>query len=280
VDERGNVLDARALLYDQAFVLLALAECQKILGQQPSIIEAADSLRSILYARLKRSGAGFRSALPDVVPLLSNPHMHLLEAALSWTSASENPAWQRMADEIVALALDYLIDRSSGLLREQFSEDWAPLESVSGRIVEPGHFFEWAWLLLRCTKCLDPRLHGAAATLIRIGETYGVREGVVVNALLDDLSVFDREARLWPQTERLKAAARISTMNELSGSWSNTAQAGETLLRYLRTDVSGLWHDRLDETGQFLIEPSPASSFYHIVCAALEVDSALAPPLP
>jgi mannose-6-phosphate isomerase len=50
--------------------------------------------------------------------------MHLLEAALSWTAISDEPAWAALADEIVALALDRLIDRRTGALLETFDENW------------------------------------------------------------------------------------------------------------------------------------------------------------
>jgi mannose-6-phosphate isomerase len=271
----GSVLDERAFLYDQAFVLLALAESEKLLQSGAELLQAASELRSALYRYLKRSGAGFSSALPEALPLLSNPHMHLLEAALDWTSVDPDAAWQALADEIVALALARFIDPASGALRESFDEHWAPLPGTAGRIVEPGHQFEWAWLLL----CWGSRRAGeadaVAATLVQIGETHGVRDGVAVNALLDDFSVHDAEARLWPQTERLKAAARMAVTTRDARYWSMATQAAQGLRRYLATDTPGLWFDRLKPDGQFVRQSAPASSFYHIVCAIGELGAAL-----
>jgi mannose/cellobiose epimerase-like protein (N-acyl-D-glucosamine 2-epimerase family) len=43
--------------------------------------------------------------------------------------------------------------------------------------------------------------------------------------------------------------------------------AAEGLSHYLHTSVPGLWHDKMRPDGTFVIEPSPASSLYHIVCA-------------
>jgi mannose/cellobiose epimerase-like protein (N-acyl-D-glucosamine 2-epimerase family) len=54
-----------------------------------------------------------------------------------------------MADEIAELALSKFIDPKSGGLREYYDGDWNAAPGVDGRIVEPGHQFEWAWLLLR-----------------------------------------------------------------------------------------------------------------------------------
>jgi mannose-6-phosphate isomerase len=43
--------------------------------------------------------------------------------------------------------------------------------------------------------------------------------------------------------------------------------AAKTLWRYLEMSVPGLWRDRMLPDGSFVEEPSPASSFYHIICA-------------
>jgi mannose/cellobiose epimerase-like protein (N-acyl-D-glucosamine 2-epimerase family) len=271
----GAVLDDRAYLYDQAFVLLALAESEKLLGPRPELIEAARALREALYRRLKRPGPGFSSGVPDALPLLSNPHMHLLEAALSWSSAGDDLAWHALADEIVALALSRFIDAGSGALREHFDEHWAPSAGIAGRLVEPGHQFEWAWLLLCWRGAGAADAYRCAERLVQIGEAHGIRDGVAINALLDDFSVHDGEARLWPQTERLKAAARMAVIRREPRYWSMAAQAAQGLRRYLDTEVQGLWYDRLTVDGKFVQQPAPASSFYHIVCAIAELTTAL-----
>jgi mannose-6-phosphate isomerase len=271
----GSPLDERAFLYDQAFALLALAESQSVLGAQPELLHTSRVLLEALAARLKRSGPGFSSGVPDALPLLSNPHMHLLEAALSWIAAGGEPAWQGLADEIVELALSRFIDAGSGALREHFDQDWSPSAGIAGRIVEPGHQFEWAWLLLRWCAAGEQAAHRAAARLVEIGEAHGIRDGVAINALLDDFSIHDAEARLWPQTERLKAAARMAALTHEPRYWAMAAQAAAALRRYLATEVRGLWYDRLTLDGQFVQQPAPASSFYHIVCAIGELNAVL-----
>ncbi|HEX2789736.1 MAG TPA: AGE family epimerase/isomerase [Steroidobacteraceae bacterium] len=271
----GAALDDRAVLYDQAFVLLALAESQSVLGPQPELLQTARVLRAAIYQQLKRSGPGFSSGVPDALPLLANPHMHLLEAALSWIAVGDDPAWSALADEIVALALSRFIDPGSGAVREQFDADWAPLAGIAGRVVEPGHQFEWGWLLLRWGAAGDGAANQAAARLVQLGEAHGIRDGVAINELLDDFSVRDGEARLWPQTERLKAAVRMAAVTHDPRYWSMAVRAAQGLRRYFDTALRGLWYDRLTLDGQFVQQPAPASSFYHIVCAIAELKSVL-----
>ena len=255
-------------------MLLALAESQRVMGAQPELVSEAIQLRDALYSHLKRPGQGFSSQAADAVPLLANPHMHLLEAALAWMQISEDCIWRSLADELVDLALTRLIDPQTGAIRERFAADWSQLGPSAGPVVEPGHLFEWAWLLLRWSNSSPPAASRAAERLIEIGETYGVHAGVVITALHEDLTVSDGSARLWPQTERLKAAVSLAKRSPDSPSWSAAASAAAALSRFLTTRTPGLWHDWRAADGHFPPARAPASSFYHIVCAIAELSTA------
>ncbi|RZA10490.1 MAG: hypothetical protein EOP02_34300, partial [Proteobacteria bacterium] len=50
---------------------------------------------------------------------------------------------------------------------------------------------------------------------------------------------------------------------------------GRGLQLYLRTPKAGLWYDKQVTTGTMVQEPAPASSFYHIVCAIVELGRSL-----
>src|SRR5688572_6658893 len=279
----GSVLDDRALLYDQAFGLLALniaatvAAAPELRGERE---RQSLELHDLVIKHLKRQEAGFENGVPASLPLQSNPHMHLFEAALAGCEVcSESSLWKPLADDIVELALSRFIDPASGALREFFDAGWNPAAGIEGRIVEPGHQFEWAWLLLRwCgarTGSLCSRARAAALRLIDIGEQHGVRDGLAVNSLLDDFSPHDAGARLWPQTERLKAGALTARLTGEQKYFTMAANAADGLKRYLDCPLPGLWRDRIDANGQVVDEPAPASSFYHLVAAIAEI-SALA----
>ena len=270
----GSPLDNSALLYDQAFALLGLAAARSLSGVNPALDGEAQALLEALYSQLKRIGPGFYSGLPERFPLLSNPHVHLFEAALAWCELSAEPAWQTLADEMGTLALTRFIDPVSGALHETFDEAWSPVAGLDGRRIEPGHQFEWAWLLLRW-RPKDENAWRAALRLIELGEQAGVRHGVAVDALLDDLSMHDPASRLWPQTERLKASALAASLTGESRYWMSAAAAAHGVLRYFDTPTAGLWYDRLNAEGVFHTGPAPASSFYHIVAAIVALTQAL-----
>jgi mannose-6-phosphate isomerase len=254
-------------LYDQAFALFGLAAAHP--WWDGGLERAALAVRLAIRRRLSHPAGGFRSAWPPRL-LESNPHMHMLEACLAWAALSPDPAWPAMAQEIIDLARERFIDPDSGALREFFTDDWRPADGVAGRVVEPGHQYEWAWLLLRWAhQAGDARLKQMALRLIEVAESHGVdpRRGVAVDELLDDLTVHRPTARLWPQTERIKAGSLAANLTGQDSYWNMAAGAAEALEGYLRTPVDGLWRDVLLPTGDFADEPAPASSLYHIVVA-------------
>jgi len=274
----GSPLDDRVDLYDQAFGLFGLAMAAQALPGRSDLPDLALALRQTLYARLKHPVAGFEESVPRTLPLYSNPHMHLFEASLAWVEAGGDAGWRAMADEIAELALTKFIDPRSGGLREYYDGDWNPAPGVDGRIIEPGHQFEWAWLLLRWSK-LAGREDAVAPALrmASIGDGPGVdpKRGAAVFALLDDMSVHDDVARLWAQTERIKAGVLAAEITGDDRWWTTAAQGAEGLIQYFDVPVKGLWRDKLLADGTFVEEPAPASSFYHIVCAITELDRAV-----
>lgn len=144
-----------------------------------------------------------------------------------------------------------------------------------GCIVEPGHQFEWAWLLLRWNAATqDARAASMALALVDTAERRGVdaRRGVAVNSLLTDGNIRDGRARLWPQAERLKAACLAWEATRLPTYCDIAREAAVALERYLQTTTRGLWRDTMTVDGGWIDEPAPASSLYHVVSAIAELD--------
>jgi mannose-1-phosphate guanylyltransferase/mannose-6-phosphate isomerase len=253
----GAPLDETAAVYDQAFALLGMASLHAMDPSRRDLVAEASRMRDGLGA-MRHPRAGFRETGDQ--PFQANAHMHMFEAALEWAEAGEI-SWDAMADEIAELALGAFID-GRGVLREFFDADWRPRAGDDGRLVEPGHQFEWAWLLDRWGRRRGrPDGQAAARALYEAGRR-GVdpRRGCAMNALWDDFTVRDDGARLWPQTEHLKAALVL-------GDEAEALQAANCLKLYLETPALGVWRDKFRRDGSFVDEPAPATSFYHIICA-------------
>jgi mannose/cellobiose epimerase-like protein (N-acyl-D-glucosamine 2-epimerase family) len=273
VDVNGTPLDERALLYDQAFALLGFAAAATLLDARDEFEGRALELRHLVEARFRADDGSYRSVEKSDDCRESNPHMHLLEACLAWAEIGRDPGWAERARELSDVALSHFIRPDSGALGESYLSTWHRAPGIAGRIIEPGHQFEWAWLLLRCERWHDAPLRDAALRLISIGHQYGVRNGVAINALYDDFTIKDCNARCWPQTERLRAALLAARLTGQPQYWSMAEAAVRSLFGYLNTSVPGLWLDVQLPGGELPGSAAPASTLYHLVgaIAALNV---------
>lgn len=258
----GVVLDSRAMTYDQAFILLAAAELHRH-DARAGWDDGASALMSRIVALRGLPQGGFAE---QDGRFLSNPHMHLFEACLAWMDAGVCDIWADTARAIAILALDRFFDTEKGVLGEVFDADWALAAGAAGDCIEPGHQFEWAWLLERWARLADePRAHQAAKALFAAGERGVNAHGLAVDETDAGMRPRLATARLWPQTERLKASLLLGREDE-------GRAAAAALWRYLQTPLPGLWRDKAGPDGCLVDEPSPASSLYHIICAVAALD--------
>ena len=259
----GTPRDDGVDIYEQAFALLAMAAlhaADPANGDLPA--EAQRTLEALQNRRV--AGGGFRES--GAQPFQANCHMHLFESALAWEEAGV-ASWAGLSDELVELAMGKFIDGETGVLREFFDPEWRPLEGEGG-LVEPGHHFEWAWLLERWGRARNDRRAQETARRLYANGLRGVdaQRQVAMNALWEDFSVRDGAARLWPQTEHLKATLFF-------GDDAEVLRAAQGLAKYLDVPARGAWRDKMQTDGSFLDEPSPATSFYHLLTAVLELQT-------
>ncbi len=275
LDRDGAVLDGRADLYDQAFVLFALGTAGGALKDQ-ALFDEAEALLDTIEANWSHPRGGFREGeIVDASIRRQNPHMHLLEAFSALHAASGRQRFGAAATAIAQLCQTRFIDPASGALLEYFDEDWTPVAGGQGRIAEPGHCFEWAWLFERLAAAGRQEAVALSDALTGFGRRHGIDpdRGIAINEVSTDGGVVNGKARLWPQTERLKVAvARYrrtgsdEDLREVAGAWLG-------LRAYFLPDVPGLWRDKMNEDGSFIEEMAPGSSLYHISCAINEMGS-------
>lgn len=272
-DLDGRVLEAEAFLYDHAFLLLALAHAGRALKRHDLFAEA-HRLTDLIEAKWRHPKGGFLNGDVDTTPRLQNPHMHMLEAFSALHVCSGETRWKTLAEEMAALSKKHFIDRASGALLEYFTDDLLALPGLDGRLVEPGHCFEWAWLFERLAE-ENPEWVDISDRLTGFARRFGIdaSRGVAVNEILTDGATHNPTARLWPQTERLKAALARRRRTNSPEEFEEAARAYDGLKLYLATPTPGTWRDKLQSNGAWVDEPSPASSFYHITCALSELIS-------
>ena len=263
VNADGSVADDSVDLYDQAFALLGFASAERAVGGYAGHAMALmEVLDATLYAG---NGTGYCEAGPDGHgQRRSNPHMHLLEALLEWIEIGADPLYRTRAEEIALLAVMRMIDPATGAIGEYFTADWRFCDDASGSLREPGHQFEWSYLLSRADAILGGDRSDHADRLYAFGSRHGIDpgRGVAIFSLNATGRPVDRDARLWAQTEWLRAAI---TRGDEGGAIAALA----AFRAYLEDSRPGLYFDRMKLDGRIVDAPAPASSLYHILTALI-----------
>lgn len=266
-------LDGTLDLYDQAFALFALGWLFRATQDARAPVLAHATL-DVLEARLRHAnGLGFHHEWPPSLPRQQNPHMHLCEAALVWAQMGSQPRFSALADEMANLCTRHLVRMPDGILPEFFDADWVPLAGQAGQRVEPGHLFEWAWILAQHQK-LTGQNHGPVIlALVQWAEQYGVDPltQITFNAVHGDGGVIDRGSRVWPNTERMKGWIGAHEILGLDPWPAVAGSAGLLLDRFLAPAPRGMWIDALDAQGAPSASQIPTSTFYHLFLAFAEM---------
>lgn len=217
---------------------------------RPGLEVRSLALLGMLQAKYAHPLGGFENDLQRTRPLKSNPHMHLFSGPLlGATRGLGYRALDCLTDEIARLCMSRFIDPKSGALGEFFDGDWNAYSEDQGCIVEPGHQFEWAWLLARWgQRRMSAEAVVRAERLFEIGLKHGIcpTRRVAVMAMHDDFTIRDQNARLWPQTEWLKSSLRLAAISpgiKRSYYLASAEEACVAMRLFLGVPVRGLWRD-------------------------------------
>lgn len=277
----GGPLDTGADMYDQAFVLFACAWYFQA-TQDPKALEIIAQTMDFIDRRLKcPAGEGYLEGLTDAGELITaprrqNPHMHLLEAMLALYQATGDRAYLRRGADLVDLFRTRFFDTGTGMLGECFSADWKMADGPQGQVLEPGHHFEWCWILHTYANAAgDASVRRDAHKLFEFAQTRGVSApGLAYDELDGSGAVVRAGHRLWPQTETLKALiataengpdARLRDLAQ-----SKIAPMAALIFDYYIISGSGVWHDHLDASRNPVSTFVPATSLYHLFLAFAE----------
>jgi mannose-6-phosphate isomerase len=198
----GGIVDATADLYDLAFVLFAIAYYARATGDAESLSEARRTLAWI-NAHMSHPAGGFYNTWPiEPGPRLQNPHMHLLEAVLALYETTGDGAYLDQATSLVTLFQTRFFDANTGTLGEYFTDELTIPAGPEGHHVEPGHHYEWVWLLDQYARASGATPLVESARLYAFAEAHGVHPESRMPYDCVDRSgrVLRATTRLWPQT--------------------------------------------------------------------------------
>lgn len=261
----GTPANAGRTLYDHAFVVLAGAYAFMATGE-PRAREIGEEALAFIEAEFADPGhGGFFDRSPRGQWRRSNPHMHLLEAALAMHRATGETRFTDLAQHIVELFETCFFDPRSGALTETFGPDWSRAPGAPGNLVEPGHCYEWAVLLGFFEEEAGRDLISWRRRLIGFADRVGRDgEGFALDGVDRDANIVSGNRRLWPQLEMFRARLFHP----------ETAPPGEAsrvldriLATYLAGGPRGGWIDAFDAEGRPTAKAIPGSMLYHMLTA-------------
>ena len=255
IDALGAPLDQRKDLYTHAFILFACAHYwDKV--REPSVGHLLDTALEVIAQRFATGDGLYEASLErDWSSLqtgpLQNPLMHLAEAFLATLAARQDDAVQSMLVTLCTAMQQRFIDPHQGVLMEK------PLGAVDNWY-EPGHQFEWYFLLESSPLLRGSQLHGSLERAFAFTEQSGVDpHSGAVKAMLDlNGKARDATQRIWAQAEYLRALtlrpdAEAAVQRQLLALQQNFLHAGG-------------WHECRDEQGQVSRKDMPSTTPYHL----------------
>ncbi|WP_044563799.1 AGE family epimerase/isomerase [Azospirillum sp. B4] len=281
----GQALDRSKDFYGHAFVMFGLAYAHAAFGA-PNAVSLAQETWSVMRDRLAMpaltdggwaglaEGASADWALNGAVRR-QNPHMHLLEALLALHEFTGDDAWLTEATTVINLFRSRFYSVETQTLGEFFTQDWRP-DPATGHIVEPGHHFEWAWLLDRYVN------QGGDVTVLPLADALFGK--AVAHGFLPDGGIMDqmdpqgapvlRSRRIWPVAEAIKAALSQARRHQGTSAGDTAWVLAQRLTAHLQAAFldgqTGHWVETQDETGRPSMRDLPGSTPYHLFLAASE----------
>jgi mannose/cellobiose epimerase-like protein (N-acyl-D-glucosamine 2-epimerase family) len=257
--------------YAHAFALLGLAWYHRLTGDT-QVVPVIDATIACLDDAFAARQGGYLDAVPPPDAIRrQNPHMHLFEAFIALTQATGDERYLAHATKIFHLFASHFFQPASGALCEYMTADLAPLSGPRGRICEPGHHYEWIWLLRHYQRLSGRNVTSYCEALYAHANKYGWDAGgFIVDELDFSGAVLANSRRSWPHTEGAKANI-VEGEAGRAGCDERGAQCLDRLWEaFLARPIPGGWVDRVSAEGAPFAEFIPASTLYHVFGAVTE----------
>lgn len=253
IDAAGQPLDRRKDLYTHAFIVFA---CAHYWGKvRESLVESTlNAALEIVAKRFARDDGLYEASLAeDWSDLgsgpLQNPQMHLAEAFLQTLQVRDDSPVQQALLQLCEALQAHFIEPEQGLMLEK------PRGAVDNWF-EPGHQFEWFYLLDTSPLLRDSPLHVSISRAFGYAEQYGVKDSAVLAMLDVEGKVIDPTQRIWAKAEYLRALALRA---DSDGKLLEQLVALEEQFLH-----AGGWNECLDASGTVSRHDMPSTTPYHL----------------
>jgi mannose-6-phosphate isomerase len=267
----GGVASAVRDSYAHAFALLGLAWYHRLTGDT-QVLKIADETLAFLDETLACTQGGYLDAAPPPDAIRrQNPHMHLFESVVALYQSTRGARYLLRGTELFELFSTRFFQPKTGSLCEYLTKDLDPLPDARGSITEPGHHYEWVWLLRSFQRVSGQDVSSFCAALYEHADRFGWdANGFVVDEVDASGTVLKASRRSWPHTEALKANIAEGELGRASCDEKAAICVNRLLDTFVGRPVAGGWIDHVDPMGRPVVTMMPASTLYHLFLAVAE----------
>jgi mannose-6-phosphate isomerase len=180
---------------------------------------------------------------------------------------------------MMSIYTELLRTRDGSKVLEHFDENGQP-DSERGSLIEPGHLYEWYWLVNEYADIAElPAYRATCTPIMDWADRWGVDgdAGGIYDQVDSNGKIVSHRKRIWPVTECIKAFA---TRVRIGGDEQSKTSLARWMIfigeRYCGND--GSWYEYLNRDLQPDCDYLPLSTSYHVAMAALEVERLLGGP--
>lgn len=289
-----NVEDGTRHCYGHAFVLLAAAGATKagIGGAKALVSDVYD----LLEARFWDSDAQLyvdeirADGWHGIAPYRGqNANMHMCEAMLSAFEATGEVKYLDRAHRLAQRICIDLADKADGLIWEHYKTDWThdwhynrndPQHLFKPFGYLPGHFTEWAKLLLILDRYRpEASMVARARNLfdIALEKSWDPQRGGMQYTFAPDGQILDRDRYYWVLCETFAAAALLALRTGDEGYWEWYDRVWAFCDEHFVDHQHGGWYRILNQDNQKLsdLKSPPSKTDYHPLAACYEILQAM-----
>jgi mannose/cellobiose epimerase-like protein (N-acyl-D-glucosamine 2-epimerase family) len=269
--------DSTKDLYSHAFIMFGLAHYLAVF-REAKAVQWINETNELILTRFALPSGWFAPATTRNWEILGgnleqNPHMHLLEAYLSVYQATQDGTFLKYATQIMSVYTEILRTPDGSKVLEHL-DDEGQASGEKGSLIEPGHLYEWYWLVNEYADIAGlPAYRAASITIVDWADRWGldVDAGGIHDLVDRDGNIVSSRKRIWPVTERIKALTTLVRAKP-------TASSADSLIFWIRFIMDkyhrgdGSWHEYLNQALEPDCDYMPLSTPYHVAMAALEVE--------
>lgn len=278
LDDQGQPADNTYDLYSLTFVIFGFSHYYRATKDQRAKEYARQTLAFIKDKFAMPGLPGYAEALNEDLTCIprtrrQNPHMHLLEACLFAEETWHESCYAEMADQLVGLFIDYFYIADKSQLCEFFTDELKPHPETGSR-VEPGHYFEWVWLLKKYATLRGDanKYNDLCFSLLKWANDYGWDPvyGGIFDVLTPEGQVITDTKRIWPFAEALKANALMIDSAPDRDAIKARMKEMVNVFRNNYMQERGFWVEWLNRDLSPATDYMPGTTPYHVYFGIME----------